>query len=161
MEEKCGNCGRYDSDNNHCPLWGEKYEEDTCDNDWLEDGELNFKLGQKVSYTRLSRKREINMQFFDVPDFKQDEEKVLKRRELVYLNKKRTGYIVGRRRFVFNTMFSVNNDNYDDDDNVIEFVDIKRQEWGYVYLVACNMRNYDYVLEKDIRIVPEVEIIRF
>lgn len=35
--EICGTCKRYDSDNCYCPLWGEKYEEDTCDNDWKED----------------------------------------------------------------------------------------------------------------------------
>ena len=38
-EKRCGNCGRYDSDRCYCPLWGEKYEADSCDDDWEEDEE--------------------------------------------------------------------------------------------------------------------------
>jgi len=38
----CGLCGRYDSDIPYCPLYGEVYEEDTC-NDWVEDIDLEEK----------------------------------------------------------------------------------------------------------------------
>ena len=33
----CGTCKKYDSDICYCPLYGEKYEEDTCDDGWEED----------------------------------------------------------------------------------------------------------------------------
>lgn len=91
------------------------------------------------------------MQYFDVPDFEQGEEKVLERREFIELKKERTGYIVGRRKLTFKTIFSVNNDNYDDDSNIIEFVDIKRQEYKFTYLVAYGMGQTNYVLEEDLR----------
>lgn len=32
--EICGTCKKYDPDVCYCPLYGEKYEEDTCDDDW-------------------------------------------------------------------------------------------------------------------------------
>lgn len=32
----CGTCKNYDPDLCYCPLWGEKYEEDTCD-DWTDE----------------------------------------------------------------------------------------------------------------------------
>ncbi|GAH41719.1 unnamed protein product, partial [marine sediment metagenome] len=110
---------------------------------------MKFELGQKVKYKRITRKIEINMQYWDVPDFEQDEEKELARREFIELNKERTGYIMGRRKLVFKTIFSVNNDHYDDDGNVVEFVDIERQEYGFVYLVAYGMRHTNHVLEED------------
>lgn len=113
---------------------------------------MKFKLGQKVKYKRISKKIEINMQYFDVPDFEQGEEKELARREFIELEKERTGYIVGRRKLVFKTIFSVNNDNYDDDSNIIEFVDIKRQEYGFAYLVAYGMGQTNYVLEEDLKV---------
>lgn len=93
------------------------------------------------------------MQYFDVPDFEQVEEKELERREFVILNKERVGYIMGRRKLVFKTIFSVNDDNYDDDHNIIEFVDIERQEYRFVYLIAYNMGKTNYVLEEDLKVV--------
>jgi len=112
---------------------------------------MKFRLGQKVKYKRISKKIEIDMQYFDVPDFEQGEEKVLERREFIELKKERTGYIVGRRKLVFKTIFSVNNDNYDDDSNIIEFVEIARQEYGFAYLIAYGMGQTNYVLEEDLR----------
>ncbi len=38
--EICGTCKKYDPDECYCPLYGEKYEEDTCDDDWEEDEEV-------------------------------------------------------------------------------------------------------------------------
>jgi len=43
----CGNCKRYDSDNNYCPLHGEVYEEDTCD-DWKGDNEFTEEEQQEI-----------------------------------------------------------------------------------------------------------------
>lgn len=111
---------------------------------------MKFKLGQKVKYKRFTRKIEINMQYWDVPDFEQDEEKELARREFIELDKERTGYIMGRRKLVFKTIFSVNNDHYDDDGNIIDLVDIARQEYKFVYSVAYTMGKTDYVLEEDL-----------
>jgi len=112
---------------------------------------MKFELGQKVKYKRFTRKIEINMRYWDVPDFEQDEEKELARREFIELDKERTGYIMGRRKLVFQTIFSVNNDHYDDDGNVIDFVDIERQEYGFAYLVAYGMGHTNFVLEEDLK----------
>lgn len=111
---------------------------------------MKFKLGQKVKYKRISKKIEINMQYFDVPDFEQGEEKELARREFIELEKERTGYIMGRRRFTFKTYFQVAKDSGDDWEPETEWVEIVRQEYGYAYLVAYTMGKTDYVLEEDI-----------
>lgn len=50
---------------------------------------MKFKLGQKVGYRRISRKIEINMQYWTADNFGEDEEKILRRREFVYLDKKK------------------------------------------------------------------------
>jgi len=115
---------------------------------------MKFKLGQKVKYKRISKKIEINMQYFDVPDFEQGEEKVLERREFIELKKERIGYVMGRRKLVFKTIFSVNSNDYDDDYNIIEFVDIERQEYDYPYLIAYGMGQTNYVLEEDLKEAP-------
>jgi len=111
---------------------------------------MKFRLGQKVKYKRISKKIEINMQYFDVPDFEQGEEKALERREFIELKKERIGYVMGRRKLVFQTIFSINSNDYDDDYNIIEFVDIERQEYGFAYLVAYTMGKTDFVLEEDL-----------
>ena len=113
--------------------------------------QLKFRLGQKVKYKRISKKIEIDRQFWVSEDFKEGEEKKLERREFIELDKERTGYIMGRRKLTFNTIFSVNNDNYDDDHNIIDFVNIERQEYKFAYLVAYNMGKTDYVLEGDLK----------
>jgi len=115
---------------------------------------MKFKLSQKVRYKRISKKIEINMQYFDVPDFEQGEEKELARREFVELDKERIGYIMGRRKLAFKTIFSVNSNDYDDDYNIIEFVDIERQEYKFAYLIAYNMGQTNYVLEEDLKEAP-------
>ncbi len=33
----CGFCKHYDPDNCYCPYYGEKYEEDCCDDGWEEE----------------------------------------------------------------------------------------------------------------------------
>ena len=113
---------------------------------------MKFKLGQKVKYMRITRKIEINMQYWTPDDFtKYDEEKILRRRELVYFDKKRIGYIMGRRKLVFYTIFGVERDSGDNFEPESEWVEIKRQEYGFAYLVAYNMGKTDYVLEDDLR----------
>ena len=90
------------------------------------------------------------MQYWTPDDFEQGEEKELARREFIELEKERIGYVMGRRKLVFKTIFSVNNDNYDDDSNIIDFVDIERQEYKFAYLVAYGMGQTNYVLEEDL-----------
>ena len=111
---------------------------------------MKFKLGQKVEYKRISKKIEINTHFWTTEDFEQDEEKILERREFIELKKERIGYIVGRRKLVFKTIFSVNSD-YDDDSGIVEFVDIERQEYRFAYLVAYDMGHTNFVLEEDLK----------
>jgi len=122
---------------------------------------VKYKLGEKVKYKRISKKIEIDMQFWVVDDFVEDEEKELMRRKFVELEKERIGYIMGRRKLAFKTIFVVEIDNGDGFEDATEWVDIKRQEYGYAYLVAYTMGKTNFVLEENLRIVPEVEIIRF
>ena len=111
---------------------------------------MKFKLGQKVNYIRISRKIEIDRQFWVFDDFEEDEEKTLKRRESVYLDKARIGYISGRRKLVFNTIFEAVKEEGDFLEPGAEWVKIKRQEYGFAYLVAYDMGHINYVLERDL-----------
>ena len=112
---------------------------------------MKFKLGQKVIYRRISKKKKIDQQYWEFDDFKEYEEKTLKRRELVYLDKEIIGYIVGRRKLVFYTIFEAVREEGDFLEPGAEWVKIKRQEWGFVYLIAYTMGKTDYVLEKDLK----------
>ena len=118
---------------------------------------MKFKLGQKVKYKRISKKIEINMQFWTPDDFKEDpetneiEEKELARREFIELKDERTGYIMGRRKLVFRTHFGVEIDSVDGFEPGSEWVEIKRQEYNFAYLVAYGMGQTNYVLEEDLR----------
>ena len=117
---------------------------------------MKYKLGQKVSYKRISKKIEIDMQFWTPDDFEEDpetneiEEKELVRRELIELKDERTGYVMGRRKLVFRTMFMVKDDYYVEDDVPAHYVDIKRQERKFAYLIAYGMGQTNYVLEEDL-----------
>ncbi|GAH73733.1 unnamed protein product, partial [marine sediment metagenome] len=97
--------------------------------------------------------------YVSVDDFLDDEEerKILRRLTVIF-TKKRTGYIVGKRRLLSISTLRLESETDSDEP---AWLNIVKQEYETYYLVACNMRNYDYVLEKDLRIVPEVEIIRF
>jgi len=108
------------------------------------------KLGQKVRYKRISKKLEINMQYWTPDDFEEGEEKILERRELIELKKERIGYVMGRRKLVFKTIFSVKDDYYVEDEAPAHYVDIARQEKNFAYLVAYGMGQTNYVLEEDL-----------
>jgi len=118
---------------------------------------MKYRLGQKVKYKRISKKIEINMQFWTPDDFKEDpetneiEEKELARREFIELKNERTGYVMGRRRLTFRTYLGVEIDSGDNFEPETEWVDIKRQEYGFAYLVACTMGKTDFVLEEDLK----------
>lgn len=122
---------------------------------------MKLRLGQKVRYRRITRKIEIDQKYWEFDDFKEYEEKTLERRESVWHYKERVGYIMGRRKLTFYTIFEAVTEEGDFLEPGAEWVKIKRQEYGFAYLVAYTMGKTDYVLEKDIKIVPEVEIIRF
>ena len=107
---------------------------------------MKYKLGQKVKYRRISKKIEIDRQFWTLIDFEEDDEKELERREFIELDKERNGYIVGRRKLVFKTYFGVEGEY----ENETEWVGIKRQEYGYAYLIAYDMGHTNYVLEEDL-----------
>ena len=111
---------------------------------------MKYKLGQKVTYRRISKKIEIDMQFWVADDFTEDEEKELMRRKFIELEKERIGYIMGRRKLAFKTIFIVKIDNGDGFEDATEWVDIKRQEYGYAYLIAYTMGKTNYVLEEDL-----------
>lgn len=112
---------------------------------------MKFKLGQKVNYKRISKKIEIDQKYWEFDDFKEYEEKTLKRRELVYLDKEIIGYIMGRRNLVFNTVFEAIEEEGSYLEPGAEWVKIKKQEYGFAYLVAYTMGKTDYVLEEDLK----------
>ena len=112
---------------------------------------MKFRLGQKVKYKRISKKIEIDMQYWEPGDFvEDDEEKILERREFIELDKERVGYVMGRRKLTFKTYFKVETDNGDEFEPATDWVGIARQEYGYAYLIAYTMGKTDYVLEEDI-----------
>jgi len=112
---------------------------------------MKYKLGQKVSYKRITKKIEINMQFWTPKDFKEGEEKHLNRREFIELDKERIGYVMGRRKLVFGTYFGVKVEEGTIYEPGAEWVKIVRQAKGYAYLVAYTMGKTNYVLEDDLR----------
>ena len=112
---------------------------------------MKFRLGQKVSYKRISKKIEIDMQYWTPDDFAEgDEEKILERRKFIELKKERTGYVMGRRNLVFKTHFGIERDSGDDWEPATEWVEIKKQTKNFAYLVAYGMGQTNYVLEEDL-----------
>jgi hypothetical protein len=119
----------------------------------MEDKIMKFKLGQKIKYKRISKKIEIDMQYWTPDDFEEGEEKELERREFIELKKERTGLIIGRRNLVFKTIFTVKDDYYVEDDIPAHYVDIARQEKGFSYLIAYDMGHTNFVLEEDLKLL--------
>jgi len=111
---------------------------------------MKYKLGQKVSYKRISKKKEIMEQYLTLKDFEEFEEKTLERRESIELANERTGYIMGRRRFTFKTYFQVVTDRGDGYEPESEWVQVMDQDYGFAYQVAYTMGKTDYVLEEDL-----------
>ena len=116
---------------------------------------MKYKLGQKVSYQWVSKKKDMSGDnYTTLANFKYDEEDdddstmTKERRETVTLVKPRIGYISGRRRVVLKTVLV---EVYESDPDLHDYIDIKEQIYCTFYLVASNMRNYDYVLEKDLK----------
>ena len=117
---------------------------------------MKYKLGQKVSYKRISKKIEINMQYWTPEDFKEGEEKHLNRREFIELDKERIGYVMGRRKLVFGTYFGVKVEEGTATEPRGEWVEIIWQAKGYAYSVAYTMGKTNYVLEDDLKEVNNV-----
>lgn len=116
---------------------------------------MEFKLGQKVEYKRYTQKRDMSGDnYVGVEDFNVTyEEKIVDRREVcVLITEPRVGYIAGKRRILFRTTLRL---EYNSDPDGDDYVDIVKQEYTTAYLVACSMRNYDYVLEEDLIKMPE------
>lgn len=109
---------------------------------------MKFKLGQKVEYKRYSKKIDMCENYVEKKDFDCTyDEKTINRRELFVSDKLKTGYIVGKRRILFRSTLKL---EYNSDPDGDDYVDIVKQEYLTVYLVACNMRNFDYVAEIDL-----------
>jgi len=112
---------------------------------------MKYKLGQKVRYRKISKKIEVDQKYWEFDDFEEYEEKTLKRRESICLDKERNGYIVGRRKLVFYTIFEAAEEEGSLLEPGAEWVRIKWQEYGFAYLVAYTMGKTNYVLEDDLR----------
>ena len=109
---------------------------------------MESKLGQKVEYKRYSKKIDMCENYVEIKEFNCTyDEKTINRRELFVSDKLKTGYIVGKRRVLFRTTLRL---EYNSDPDGDDYVDIVKQEYCTVYLVASNMRNFDYVAEIDL-----------
>lgn len=110
---------------------------------------MKFKLGQKVEYKRYTKKIAMGGDnYVSYSDFNATyEEKVVDRREIFVSNKPLTGYIVGKRRVLFRTTLKLEYNSEPDED---DYIDIIKQEYLSAYLVASNLRNFDYVAEIDL-----------
>ena len=118
-----------------------------------------FELGQKVSYQWISKKKDMGGDnYTTLANFKADDDDVddyvmtIERREIKHLEKPRMGYIAGKRRVIFKTVLV---EVYESDPDLHDYIDINEQIYRTFFLVASNMRNYDYVLEKDLEGVNE------
>ena len=116
-----------------------------------------FKLGQKVKYKRISKKLRMQDYYLNPDDLIGDEEKSLERRKIIKLEKERIGFIVGRRKKVFKTYLKIEYRSEDDYPLCInqpdEWLNITKQIFGFVYLIAYDMGKTNYVLEKDLEVV--------
>ena len=110
---------------------------------------MKFKLGQKVEYKRYTEKIDMSGDnYVNCSDFNATyEEKIVNRRQIVVSGRMKTGYIAGKRRLLFRTTLRLEYNSEPDED---DYVDIVKQEYATVYLVACNLRNFDYVAEIDL-----------
>ena len=114
---------------------------------------MKFKLGQKVSYKRISKKKDMSGDnYTTLKNFKydnNDDDSIMTkdRRETIILEKPRIGYISGRRRVVLKTVLV---EVYESDPDSKDYIDIQEQIYGMVYLVAWSFGKMDYVLEEDL-----------
>ena len=113
---------------------------------------MKFKLGQKVSYQWISKKKDMGGDNYTtlenfIADDDDDDVMTIERREIKHLKKPSIGYIAGQRRVVFKTVLE---EVYESDPDLNDYIEINEQIYCTFYLVASNMRNYDYVKEEDL-----------
>jgi len=118
---------------------------------------MKFQLGQKVKYKRISKKKDMSGDNYttlenftaDNKDDDNDEDSTMtkERRETRLLEKPRTGYIAGRRRVILKTVLI---EVYESNPDLQDYIDIKKQIYCMLYLVAWSFGKMDYVLEEDI-----------
>ena len=99
---------------------------------------MKFKLGQKVRFKRIVRRRDCTFDLEDCP-----EEFTKTKRDIIEFEKYRVGYVVGSRDLVFKLNFGL-------PENSLDVVCVGR-EWKEVYKVAYSMRHTFYVLEEDLK----------
>ena len=114
---------------------------------------MEFKLGQKVRYRRISKKKDMSGDnYTTLKNFTADNDDdytiTKERRETIILEKSRIGYISGRRRVVLKTILE---EVYESDPDSKDYIDIKEQIYCMVYLVAWSFGKMDYVLEEDLK----------
>ena len=113
---------------------------------------MKFELGQKVSYQWISKKKDMSGDnYTTLENFKPEDDEAMmtiERRKTTFLKKPRVGYIAGKRRVIFKTVLK---EVYESDPEEHDYIEINEQIYRTFYLVASNMRNYDYVLEEDLK----------
>ena len=109
---------------------------------------MEFKLGQKVKFKRISKKIDMSENYVSFDDFDDNEEEInVNRRIFDSFSKPIIGYIAGRRRLVDKTTFIMMDGREDDPD----YIDIAKQEYMFFYLVAYDMGKTYFVLEEDLK----------
>jgi len=104
---------------------------------------MKFKLGQKVRYKKVARKKSF---YIEKKDFKDTEIAHVNKIVITTLNKERVGFVVGIRNLAHLTDYTF----WDDDPNVYGHVVHEKTVTKKVYKIAYDMAHTNYVLEEDL-----------
>ena len=104
---------------------------------------MEFKLGQKVEYKRVARKKSF---YICDKDFKDTEIVTVDKIALATLNKRRVGFIVGTRDIAHIVEYTF----WDDDPDDHGYVKHEKTVTIKVYKVAYDMAHTNFVLGKDL-----------
>jgi len=106
-----------------------------------------MRLGQKVKYKKYvpTQKEKPNLNVDDVED-----ELMVIRRKPIELKKERVGYVAGKRKILFKSIFVHGYDSGDLYEPPSDWIEIAQQKFKIVYLVAYNWGKTNYVLEEDL-----------
>lgn len=104
---------------------------------------MKFKLGQKVKYKKVVRKKSY---YIEKKDFEDTEIVTVNKIVMTTLSKERIGFVVGIR----NLAHIVDYTFWDDDPNTFGYVKHEKTVTKKFYKVAYDMAHTNYVLEEDL-----------
>ena len=116
---------------------------------------MSFKLGQKVKFSRVSKKIDMSREeyFVTFDDFQEGNKEVKRYRR--YEDSRVpgfVGYVAGRRKLVYETTFGIWENPEPGETDCIK---ILKQKYKYFYLVAYDMGKTYFVLGKDLKEVTQ------